>query len=330
MDLSPVNDFFSNIKDKLTNPFFGTLIIVWLTRNWELVYSIFNFDENLKLEDKVAFIQSYFSVKIFWEELGINIGLAILFMLIGYLLIVGTRTISIIVEHNIMPKITEKFINKDVVLKTVFDEVKKERDEYSDSYENERKKVRESSKDYTQQLSQNKELNDNLINTNKTNNDLRAENSKFRKEIDEFFEANEKLKENLKKLKTENNIQLDKLKNLNKTVNSGSIDIINTELNGFVWQAIQSIFRYQSGFPEKFLKANEYNNVLIFDRKNFDLPNESHIIYNILSNIENSNLGNFKTKSSDISVEFVLNEEGLKLLNIIKLLINYNKVLGYQ
>lgn len=151
MDFTPLNDFFSNIKDKLTNPFFGTLIIVWLTRNWELVYSVFNFDNNLKLKDKVVFIERYFAGKSFWLELCINAGLAILFMLIGYLLIVGTRTISIIVEHNIMPKITARFISKDVVLKTVFDEVKKERDEYFDSFEAERNRVRKFSADYEAQ-----------------------------------------------------------------------------------------------------------------------------------------------------------------------------------
>lgn len=44
--------FVDNIKQKTTNPFFGTLILVWLVRNWELIYTLFNFDKDWLLSDK--------------------------------------------------------------------------------------------------------------------------------------------------------------------------------------------------------------------------------------------------------------------------------------
>ena len=57
MDIT--SSFFDNIKDKTTNPFFGTLIFVWLVRNWDLVYTVFNFDSDCNLEDKKEFIRKY-------------------------------------------------------------------------------------------------------------------------------------------------------------------------------------------------------------------------------------------------------------------------------
>lgn len=148
IDLSPVNDFFSNIKDKLTNPFFGTLILVWLTRNWELVYSIFNFDNNLKLKDKVDYIEKYFATKSFWLELCSNVGLAISFMTIGYILIVLTRVLSMWIEFNLMPNLTKRTVSKNVVLKEQYDQVTEERDDYFKRYEGERNNVRKLSDNY--------------------------------------------------------------------------------------------------------------------------------------------------------------------------------------
>ena len=38
--------FKDNFKEKTRNPFLGTYLIVWLIRNWELIYTLFNFDQN--------------------------------------------------------------------------------------------------------------------------------------------------------------------------------------------------------------------------------------------------------------------------------------------
>ncbi len=33
-----------NVLQKTTNPFFGTLIAIWLVHNWQFIYTIFNFE----------------------------------------------------------------------------------------------------------------------------------------------------------------------------------------------------------------------------------------------------------------------------------------------
>ncbi|MBT0608234.1 hypothetical protein [Aequorivita echinoideorum] len=149
-----INSFFSNIKDKLTNPFFGTLIIVLLIDYWELWYALFNFDEGFTLNDKIIFIENYVLNNItFWSFVW-NIAQAIIFMFAGYLIVVGTRSIVLWIEFYLMPLITGKIINKNVVRKKEYDDVVKEREEYFDQYEEQRQNVRNFSKTIDEQTEQ--------------------------------------------------------------------------------------------------------------------------------------------------------------------------------
>jgi hypothetical protein len=149
-----INSFFTNIKDKLTNPFFGTLILVLIIHHWELWFSIFNFDDDCTLEDKVIFIKIYIENNSSIWLFSSNIVLAIFFMFIGYLVIVGTRSLVMWVEFWLMPSITKIIVNKNVVRKSEFDEVVKEREEYFDKYEEQRKNVRIYSKTIDEQTEQ--------------------------------------------------------------------------------------------------------------------------------------------------------------------------------
>jgi hypothetical protein len=116
-----LESFFENIKQKFTNPFFGTLILVWLSRNWSIVYSVFNFDKDCTLDDKKIIINDYFKQLDFWEEFGINISFAFFFMIIGYILIIITRFIVELVETNITPTIRVWARSKKIVTKETYD-----------------------------------------------------------------------------------------------------------------------------------------------------------------------------------------------------------------
>ncbi|MRX66957.1 hypothetical protein SAMN06265349_102887 [Flavobacterium resistens] len=125
-----ISSFFDNIKDKTTNPFFGTLIFVWLVRNWDLVYTIFNFDSDCTLLDKKDFIRNYYAEKVAWQEIGYNIIIAFGVMLLSYGLIIISRLVVNVTNHNIIPRMNEKTVSKLVVNKNRFETVKKTRDEY--------------------------------------------------------------------------------------------------------------------------------------------------------------------------------------------------------
>jgi hypothetical protein len=128
MDIT--SSFFDNIKDKTTNPFFGTLIFVWLVRNWDLVYTVFNFDSDCNLEDKKDFIRNYYVDKVVWQEIVMNISIALGLMVLSYSLIVVSRLVVNVTNHNIIPRMNEKTVSKLVVNKNRFETVKKTRDEY--------------------------------------------------------------------------------------------------------------------------------------------------------------------------------------------------------
>lgn len=122
-----ISSFFDNLKQKTTNPFFGTLIFVWLIRNWELVYTLFNFDKDCNLADKKSFIINYYSSRSIWTELLYNVGISLILMIFAYLLIVLTRVFVNWVEHKIIPELNLKFVSKLVVNSSRYDESEKQR-----------------------------------------------------------------------------------------------------------------------------------------------------------------------------------------------------------
>lgn len=141
-----INSFFNNIKDKLTNPFFGTLILVLIIHHWELFFGVFNFDKTYTLDNKLEFVKDYITNNITLFSIIWDIVHALIYMLLGYLMIVFTRSQVLWVEYWLMPLITGKIISKSVVRKSDYDDVVKEREQYFDQYEEQRNNVRKFSK----------------------------------------------------------------------------------------------------------------------------------------------------------------------------------------
>jgi len=149
-----LNSFFQNIKDKLSNPFFGTLILILIIHHWELWYSLFNFDPNYSRNAKVSLIRNLAEHELTMENVINDIVYASAISLLGYLIVIVTRSLSMAIEFRLMPFLTGKIINKNVVLKSTHDETVSERDEYAEKYEEQRKNVRLLSKNYDDQIEQ--------------------------------------------------------------------------------------------------------------------------------------------------------------------------------
>ena len=113
----------------MTNPFFGTLILVLIFHHWELIYTLFNFNEDLTLDIKLTFIKTYISNNITFDNFLWDAFWALIFMFSGYFIIVLTRGIVLWMEYWLMPFITEKIINKKVVLKETYDSVVNQRED---------------------------------------------------------------------------------------------------------------------------------------------------------------------------------------------------------
>lgn len=158
-----INSFFSNIKDKLTNPFFGTLILVLILHHWELWYSAFTFDDTYSLTERILFIEKYISNNLTLISFLLDIGQAIFYMFLGYLIVIATRSLVLWVEFGLMPTITGKIVNKNVVRRSEYDDVVREREEYFDQYEEQRENVRRFSKTIDEQTDQIKQKDKNLL-----------------------------------------------------------------------------------------------------------------------------------------------------------------------
>lgn len=59
----------NNILERVRNPFGGALMIAWVVYNWKLVYTVFNFDSDCKLNDKLVLIETYISAAHKWTLL---------------------------------------------------------------------------------------------------------------------------------------------------------------------------------------------------------------------------------------------------------------------
>lgn len=264
MDFTPVNDFFSNIKNKLTNPFFGTLIFVWLTRNWILVYTIFNFDDNHNLDTKVLFIKKYLSEQSFWLELLINVGLTIIFMILGYLLVAGTKVLSVWIDYKVMPYFTNKVTSDKIVPREDYEKAVDERQNYFKRYEEERNSVRRISDNYD----------DLQGNYNSLSDNYQAITEKFQKtseEIDELIKKHSTLQSNFSNKDSEIFRLKDRILDLEKTANSINIDIFSSELNSNLWNAVTHFFSLPFEVIEILPFSEETHGTLTFDRKYFNM-----------------------------------------------------------
>ncbi len=108
-----IESFKENIKQKTTNPFLGTLLVVWIIHNWELLYSVFNFDYNTNLQARINFISKYMSGWQFTKDLAFCAIISLGVLVATYLLLGAGRFLANLYDDVVIPwlqKITN--INK--------------------------------------------------------------------------------------------------------------------------------------------------------------------------------------------------------------------------
>lgn len=121
--------FRGNFKEKVRNPFLGTYIIVWGVRNWELVYTLFNFDNEYKLKNKIDFIKNYYVQHDFLFNLLTNIFWAFGLLILTYILLNMSRLIVNLSEKRLSPWIYKITDSKSIVLKSVYEGLRSEKDD---------------------------------------------------------------------------------------------------------------------------------------------------------------------------------------------------------
>lgn len=131
--------FTDNFKEKAKNPFLGTYVLVWLLRNWNLVYSLFYFDSKMKLSERTEFIKQYFKEQGgFVSNLAENIYWSFGVLILTYLLLNISRLIVNLSEKRLTPYIYKITDSKSIVLRNEYDRVRAENDDLQIRLEKER------------------------------------------------------------------------------------------------------------------------------------------------------------------------------------------------
>lgn len=97
------DSFKDNIKQRVTNPFLGTYIIVWLAHNWEVVYSFFYFDKDWNLEKKLNYFKDYWEDKSFFWNLMCVAAITVGILIITYFFLAISRYIANSFENRVVP-----------------------------------------------------------------------------------------------------------------------------------------------------------------------------------------------------------------------------------
>jgi len=130
--------FTENIKTKTTNPFFGTLILVWIFDNWRLIYSFFNFAPTMNLESRREFISQYLDPQNFLPNLLQCIGITVIVLIGSYLLLNFSRLIVNFFEKVITPLVYKWTDKSSIVLKRDYEILFTEKVRFEKKYEQER------------------------------------------------------------------------------------------------------------------------------------------------------------------------------------------------
>jgi hypothetical protein len=156
-----VSSFKENAVQKSKNPILGTYMIVWSIRNWNLMYSILNFDTDTKLKFKVDFISHYYSNVNLLFELGTNLFYSILILIVSFIVINLSRFIVNFFETTVTPWVY-KISDKSSIVPKI---------------------------DYEKQLLRNRDLITKLKELHNQKTDLEIKNIELRSELDKYLGA---------------------------------------------------------------------------------------------------------------------------------------------
>lgn len=238
------NSFFQNVKDKLTSPFFGTLSFILIFHHWEFWYTLFNFDKNCTLSEKVSILRLMSSREFSFKELALDAVFAIIFVIGGYVVIFLTRALSLAFDHRIMTWLTRQVVSKNVVLLETHKNVVAERDEYADKYEEQRRSVRSMSKDNDDQSlqiqSRDELINKNNVQINSLNINIADINEKYKQITIESSLLEQKLKKTNNLLdRTKNELSVRVIENDDLLRNAELLqDLLTASPDGSIFDSI--------------------------------------------------------------------------------------------
>ena len=287
------NSFFQNVKDKLTNPFFGTLGFILIFHHWEFWYTLFNFDKDCTRSEKLAILRAMATKEFSFYDIAEDIGWTVLFVLIGYLVVFLTRALSLAFDHKIMTWLTRKVVSKKVILLETHKTVVTERDRYSEQYEEQRQRVRNFSANLDQQTKQIQEKDTLILLEGEKVNKLNEKNTLLQSDL---AESNRKLEQ----LKSENTNQDDKISVLEDQNEKISVYVGRLEAETFMfrnmfhsteskkdWNAADKFPTIVKAKVKEIKDLAQFNNYINFY---YTIKNGGSLVSGMIETFENFNL----------------------------------------
>jgi len=304
--MEAINSVIDTIKERATNPFFATLIGVWIFRNWLLVYTLFNFDEGTKLVAKQKFIEEYFLKQNFFEELSINIGISLSFVMLAFILLVFTRIIINVANHRLTPYFNSKTVSKLVVNNNRFQTVKKQRDDFFTTLED------------AQETIINLEQRNSLLRTENTElESIKDQNARLKFDVENLENTRKVIQEDLKKSGNEISSKLNEISQLKY-----SLQKLNWEKNLIEDIFLSDFLEFESLPESKQQKIlNEIPEQLI---KPFDALNADKFLSQTLDIIKEAIENPFREE--DFTIDFTQ----AKKLESLGLISKYNNNQDYE
>ena len=121
--------FRDSMREKTSNPFLATYFIVLAIRNWDLIFTLFNFNPDSTLGEKISIVKGYYFSKNIIDELLVNILWTFGALIITYLLLNASRVIVTLSEKRLKPWIYSKIYTSAIVMKDTYEIVRNQRDE---------------------------------------------------------------------------------------------------------------------------------------------------------------------------------------------------------
>ncbi len=127
--MEAVEEILDTYKERLRNPIIGAYVISLVTYNWKLVYSVFNFDDNFNMEDKIKFIDAYFvdhQIDLYCLKISTVFVYPIFFSLLSVIIFIGLSLVSGLLfdfSRNVLKVKLSKLAKFRTVPENVYDEL---------------------------------------------------------------------------------------------------------------------------------------------------------------------------------------------------------------
>lgn len=118
-----IESFYENAKERLTNPFLGTFMIIWIIKNYRFCFAVFNFDKDQNLEAKLNFIKNEFPLNRFCANTINTILLTFLVLIVTYLLLTLSRFITDFYIKVALPWVINVFDGKRIFTNEQFENI---------------------------------------------------------------------------------------------------------------------------------------------------------------------------------------------------------------